>query len=64
MAEAASISSFVASGPLKMPLRIALIAVLHWVDYFRDLRPLTSGLINSVPTLAFVLLLVIRPKQT
>jgi hypothetical protein len=26
-----------------------LIAAVHWIDFARDLRPLTSGLVNSVP---------------
>ncbi len=38
----------------------ALIAAIHWIDYVRDLRPLSSGLLTSVPFVVFVVLGMLR----
>ena len=36
-----------------------LLAAIHWADWFEGLRPLTSGLVNSVP---FVVLLLMTAR--
>jgi hypothetical protein len=40
-----------------------LIGLLHWIDYVRDQRPVTSGLVTSVPAVVFVVLWVLRRRE-
>lgn len=40
-----------------------LFTTIHWVDYFRDLRPLISGIINSIPTVVLAALFLARPNH-
>jgi hypothetical protein len=33
-----------------------LLSIQHWMDYMHDLRPLSSGLVNSIPFFLFLLI--------
>ena len=42
----------------------ALISLLHWVDFIRDDRNITSGLVNTIPMLLLMGVLALRSKSS